>query len=138
MIIGIGSDITDVRRIEKALVRFGARFEQRIFTPAEIATADQRGRASIKGRASSLAKRFAAKEACAKALSTGIGQQGVEWRDIAVENLPGGAPQLVLTGRAKQIMEAMIPQGMLARVHLSLADEYPMAQAFVVISAVSH
>ncbi|HEU5046262.1 MAG TPA: holo-ACP synthase [Rickettsiales bacterium] len=136
MIIGIGNDLVDVRRIERSLARFGMRFEQRIFTPTEIAIAEQRGRSGLKGKAATLAKRFAAKEACAKALSTGIGQ-GIQWHEIAVENLPGGAPQLVLTGKAREILQAMIPQGMQPRLHLSLADEYPMAQAFVVISAVS-
>ena len=128
MILGIGSDIVDIRRIEKLCSRFGSRFENRIFTTSEIARADVKG----KTRFATLAKRFAAKEACAKALGTGIGK--IKWQDIQVSNLPAGAPCLTLSGNAATILKQRTPEGNIARIHVSLADDYPMAQAFVIVS----
>lgn len=129
MIIGIGSDLTDIRRIAETLDRFGARFTQRIFTETE------RGR-SVRKRdaAASYAKRFAAKEACAKALGTGL-RRGVFWRDMGVENARSGQPTLILTGGASERLRALTPAGWLTVIHLSLTDDYPYAQAFVVIEA---
>jgi holo-[acyl-carrier protein] synthase len=129
MIVGIGSDLCDVRRIEKSLERFGQRFVNRVFTPVEQAKSDKRVT-----RAASYAKRFAAKEACAKALGTGF-SRGVYLRDIGVANLPSGAPGLVLTGGALDRLRALTPQGHEAVVHVSLTDDYPLAQAFVIIEA---
>jgi holo-[acyl-carrier protein] synthase len=129
MIIGIGSDITDIRRIEKVIARHGDRFLGRIFTDAERARAERRAHASA-----TYAKRFAAKEACAKALGTGI-RRGVWWRDMGVINLPSGRPTMQLTGGALQRLLALTPPGCQARIDLSITDEWPMAQAFVVISA---
>lgn len=137
MIIGIGNDIVDIRRIEKSILRFGTRFEERVFTATEIAMANLRGRSGIKGKTSSLAKRFAAKEACAKALGTGIGQ-GIKWREISVSNLAEGTPCLTLSGKALARLVKITPGGMKAQLNLSMSDEYPLAQAFVVISAVQH
>lgn len=130
MIVGIGNDLVDIRRIEKSLERFGERFVQRIFTDVEQARSESRA-----GRAASYAKRFAAKEACAKALGTGL-RRGVFWRDMGVINQRGGKPTLRLTGGALARLQAITPAGMSPQIDLSLTDEYPMAQAFVIISAV--
>ncbi len=130
MIIGLGVDICDIRRIEQSLERFGDRFTQRIFTDIERAKADRR-----RLRADTYAKRFAAKEACAKALGTGVPRQGVYWSDIGVVNLPSGAPTLALTGGAKRRLDMITPQGAIARLHLTLTDEHPYAQAMVMIVA---
>ncbi len=130
MIIGIGSDLSDIRRVEKTLERFGDRFVQRIFTEVEQRKSDRRAE-----RAASYAKRFAAKEACAKALGTGVPRRGVYWRDMGVVNLPSGKPTLQLTGGAAERLQAMLPPGCEAVIHLSLTDDHPYAQAFVVIEA---
>jgi holo-[acyl-carrier protein] synthase len=130
MILGIGSDLIDVGRIEKTIARFGGRFLDRIFTGDERRRSDRRA-----NRAASYAKRYAAKEACAKALGTGF-RRGVFWRDIGVVSLPGGRPSLVLTGGARARLEAITPAGMAARIDVSLTDEPPLAQALVIISAV--
>lgn len=134
MIIGIGSDLSDIRRIEKTLERFGERFINRTFTAVERERSERKVNAQG-GRAASYAKRFAAKEACAKALGTGIGQ-GVFWRDMEVVNLPGGQPTLRLTGGAQEHLSRMVPAGFEARLHITLTDEPPLAQAFVIIEAV--
>ena len=131
MILGIGSDITDVRRIAKVLERHGDRFIDRVFTPIERAKAERR-----RNRAETYAKRFAAKEACAKALGTGL-RAGVWWRDMGVVNLPGGRPTLELTGGAKRRLDAITPAGYEVRIDLTITDEGPMAQAFVIISAIA-
>jgi holo-[acyl-carrier protein] synthase len=131
MIVGIGSDLIDITRIEQTIARFGDRFLSRIFTDVERARADRRPLLA----AASYAKRFAAKEACAKALGTGL-RAGVYWRDMGVVNLPGGRPTLVLTGGALARLESMLPSGTVARVDLTMTDEPPLAQAVVVISAV--
>ena len=131
MIIGIGSDITDVRRIAKVIDRHGERFIDRIFTPTERAEAEKR-----RNRVETYAKRFAAKEACAKALGTGF-RAGVWWRDMGVVNLPSGRPTLELTGGARRRLEAITPAGYEARIDLTITDEGPMAHAFVVISAIA-
>src|SRR5271157_5357133 len=131
MIIGIGSDITDVRRIAKVIDRHGERFIDRIFTATERARAEKR-----RNRIETYAKRFAAKEACAKALGTGM-RAGVWWRDIGVVNLPSGRPSLELTGGAKRRLEALTPAGYEARIDLTMTDEGPMAQAFVIIWALA-
>ena len=130
MIIGIGSDLCDVRRIEKALARFGERFVNRVYTDTERRKAEGRV-----GLAATYAKRFAAKEACAKALGTGF-RQGVFLRDLGVVNLPGGKPTLALTGGAAARLAAITPAGTRAEISLSLTDEYPLAHAIVVITAV--
>ena len=130
MIIGIGNDLVDIRRIEKSLERFGDRFVQRIFTETEQRRSE--GRAT---RAASYAKRFAAKEACSKALGTGF-RRGVFWRDMGVVNLKGGKPSLQLTGGALARLEQITPAGMAPQIDLTLTDEFPLAQAFVIISAV--
>ena len=130
MIIGLGSDICDVRRIASVLERHGERFLGRIFTAAERAKAEGRG-----NRAETYAKRFAAKEACAKALGTGL-RGGVFWRDIGVVNLPSGRPTMKLTGGALTRLQAITPPGCAAKIDLSLTDEGPTAQAIVIISAV--
>lgn len=130
MIVGIGTDLTDIRRIASSLERFGDRFTQRVFTQRERARADRRAHA----RAASYAKRFAAKEACAKALGTGL-RQGVFWRDMEVVNLPSGQPNLVLTGGAARRLQALMPPGHRPAMHVSLSDDFPWASAFVVISA---
>lgn len=130
MIIGIGSDIIDIRRIEKTLERHGSRFTDRIFTEIEKRKSDRRAE-----RAASYAKRFAAKEACSKALGTGL-SQGVYWRDMGVVNEPSGKPTMKLTEGAGRRLAAMTPAGMTARVHLTMTDEYPYAQAYVIIEAV--
>ncbi len=130
MILGIGSDLVDVRRIEEVIARHGERFIARVFTATERARAERRAR-----RAETYAKRFAAKEACAKALGTGM-RAGVFWRDMGVVNLPSGRPTLQLTGGALARLQAITPAGCEARIDLSITDEGPLAQAFVVISAV--
>ncbi|MBS7537405.1 holo-ACP synthase [Ancylobacter lacus] len=130
MILGIGSDIIDARRIAETLERHGERFLERVFTPVERAKSDRRVK-----RAESYAKRFAAKEACSKALGTGL-SHGVFWRDMGVVNLPSGRPTLALTGGAAARLAAMTPEGFEARIDLTITDDGPMAQAFVIISAV--
>ena len=130
MIVGIGSDLIDIRRIEKSLERFGDRFVQRLFTEVEQKRSEARA-----GRAASYAKRFAAKEACSKALGTGI-MRGVWWRDMGVVNLPGGRPTMKLTGGALARLQELTPAGFEARIDLSITDDWPLAQAFVIISAV--
>ena len=130
MILGVGSDLIDVRRIERTIERHGERFLARIFTVAERVKADGRAR-----RAETYAKRFAAKEACAKALGTGL-RAGVFWRDMGVVNLPSGRPTMRLTGGALARLNAMTPVGFKARIDVTVTDEGPMAQAVVVISAV--
>ena len=129
MIIGMGSDLIDIRRIEKSLERFGERFTQRCFTDIERTKSDRR-----RNRAASYAKRFAAKEACSKALGTGLAQ-GVFWKDMGVVNLPGGKPTMALTGGAGKRLASLIPPGHHPVVHVTITDEYPYAQAFVVIEA---
>ncbi len=129
MIIGIGNDIVDIRRIEATLARFGGRFIDRVFTDVEQAKSD--GRAA---RAASYAKRFAAKEACAKALGTGF-RDGVYWRDMGVINLPSGRPTLALTGGAALQLARITPPGRVARIDLALTDDFPLAEAVVIISA---
>lgn len=129
MIIGIGNDLIDIRRIEKTLGRFGARFVDRIFTEVEQTKSDRRT-----ARAASYAKRFAAKEACSKALGTGF-RKGVFWRDMGVVNLPGGKPTMRLTGGAAKRLADLTPEGMEAVIDLTITDEPPLAEAFVVISA---
>jgi holo-[acyl-carrier protein] synthase len=129
MIIGIGSDLIDIRRVEKSIERFGERFTRRCFTDLERARSDAR-----KNRAASYAKRFAAKEACSKALGTGLAQ-GVFWRDMGVVNLPSGKPTMQLTGGAAKRLAAMLPDGHHAVVHLTITDDFPLAQAFVIIEA---
>ncbi|WP_022722661.1 holo-ACP synthase [Rhodopseudomonas sp. B29] len=133
MIIGIGSDLIDITRIAKVIERHGERFLDRIFTETERAKAARRSK-SDEMLVATYAKRFAAKEACSKALGTGI-RQGVWWRDMGVVNLPGGRPTMLLTGGAKARLDALTPAGMTARIDLSITDEWPLAQAFVVISA---
>ena len=130
MILGIGSDLIDITRIDQAIQRFGPRFINRVFTAVEQGKSE--GRAN---RAASYARRFAAKEACAKALGTGL-RKGVFWRDMGVMNRPGGQPTLVLTGGAKARLDSMTPPGMIARIDLSMTDDPPLAQAIVIISAV--
>jgi holo-[acyl-carrier protein] synthase len=131
MIIGIGSDLTNIERIDATLKRYGERFVNRVFTTAEQAKAARRTD-SIK--AATYAKRFAAKEACAKALGTGI-YRGVFFRDMGVVNLPSGKPTLELTGGALAFLNKMVPPGMKPSIHLSLTDDHPWAQAFVIIEA---
>ena len=130
MIVGIGSDICNIERIANSLARFGDRFVQRVFTPAEQAKAERR----TLTRAGTYAKRFAAKEAFSKAVGTGF-RQGVFMRDIGVVNLPSGAPTLALSGSAKARLDALIPPGHAAMVHLTMTDDHPWAQAFVIIEA---
>jgi holo-[acyl-carrier protein] synthase len=130
MIVGIGSDLCDIRRIERSLQRFGDRFTHRIFTEGERARSDRRA-----ARAPSYARRFAAKEACAKALGTGL-SHGVFWRDMEVVNLRSGKPTLRLTGGALARLQTMVPEGHKAVLHVSLTDDPPLAQAFVIIEAV--
>ena len=130
MILGLGSDITDARRIAKVIERHGDRFLTRVFTDVERAKAERR-----KNRAETYAKRFAAKEACAKALGTGI-RHGVWWRDMGVVNMPSGRPTMLLTGGARKRLDALTPKGHRAQIDITITDEGPMAVAFVVISAV--
>ncbi|MFN3464903.1 MAG: holo-ACP synthase [Terricaulis sp.] len=130
MIIGIGSDIIDIRRIEQTLARFGDRFTNRIYTEKERARAERRP----EQRAATYAKRFAAKEATSKALGTGL-KKGVFWRDMGVANLPSGQPTMKLTGGALRRLEQLTPPGHVAHIHVSLTDDYPLAVGFVIISA---
>ncbi|NHK27561.1 holo-ACP synthase [Parvularcula flava] len=130
MIIGLGNDLIDIRRVEKTLERHGSRFTERLYTEVEQAKSDRRH-----NRAASYAKRFAAKEACAKALGTGL-SRGVYWRDMGVINLPGGKPTLQLTGGAAKRLEQITPDGMKAEIHLTITDDFPLAQAIVIIYAV--
>ena len=129
MIIGIGSDLSDIRRVAGTLEKFGERFTNRIYTEIERARSERKG-----DRAASYAKRFAAKEACAKALGTGI-RAGVFWRDMGVVNMRSGQPTMALTGGALTRLEAITPPGHKAVIHLSLTDDHPYAQAFVIIEA---
>ena len=129
MILGLGNDLCDIRRIEKSLERFGERFVQRVFTDIEQKRSE--GRAT---RSASYAKRFAAKEACAKALGTGL-RRGVFWRDMGVVNMRSGQPTMALTGGAAKRLQEMTPEGMRAVIHLTLTDDHPYAQAFVIIEA---
>jgi holo-[acyl-carrier protein] synthase len=130
MIIGIGNDTIDVRRVQKVIDRHGARFTERIFTETEQRKSDRR-----RLRAASYAKRFAAKEACAKALGTGM-NRGVFWRDMGVVNLPGGQPTMELTGGAAKRLAALVPPGHRPVIHVTITDDFPLAQAFVLIEAV--
>ncbi len=130
MILGLGNDLIDIRRIEEAIERFGDRFILRVFTEPEQRRSD--GKAT---RAASYAKRFAAKEACAKALGTGL-RRGVYWRDMGVVNLPSGRPTIALSGGAAEQLARITPDGYAARIDLTLADDFPLAQAIVIISAV--
>ena len=134
MIIGIGSDLIDIRRVEKVIERHGERFLSRIFTDAERARAERRAK-NHRNVVATYAKRFAAKEACSKALGTGI-RQGVWWRDMGVVNLPGGRPSMKLTGGALARLGKLTPAGHVAQIDLSITDDWPLAQAFVIISAV--
>jgi holo-[acyl-carrier protein] synthase len=129
MIIGLGNDIIDIRRVEKTIERYGERFLSRVFTDAERQKSDHRAQ-----RAASYAKRFAAKEACAKALGTGF-RRGVFWRDMGVVNLPSGRPTLELTGGAARVLQGLTPEGHEIRIDLTITDDFPMAQAIVIISA---
>ena len=129
MIVGIGSDLSDIRRIQKSLDRFGDRFVERVYTEVERSRSERK-----QDRAASYAKRFAAKEACAKALGTGI-RRGVFWRDMGVVNLRSGKPTMALTGGALKILNEITPAGMTTVIHLSLTDDHPYAQAFVIIEA---
>ena len=129
MIVGVGADLCDIRRIEEALRRYGDRFVQRCFTALEQQRSDRRA-----DRAASYAKRFAAKEACSKALGTGM-RRGVTWRDMGVVNLPSGRPTLALEGSAAAHLRALTPPGCEAVIHLTITDDHPLAQAFVVIEA---
>lgn len=129
MIIGIGNDLIDIRRVEKTLERHGERFTNRIFTEIERVKSDRRLK-----RAESYAKRFAAKEACSKALGTGL-SRGVFWRDMGVVNLPGGKPTMALTGGAAQRLAEITPDGHEPDIHLTITDDFPLAQAIVIIYA---
>ncbi len=130
MIIGVGSDLCDIRRIQKSLDRFDQRFTHRIFTEVERTRSERKP-----DRASSYAKRFAAKEACAKALGTGVPRRGVHWADMGVVNLRSGQPTMALTKGAAARLAELTPEGMVAVIHLSLTDDHPYAQAFVIIEA---
>ena len=130
MIVGIGSDMIDITRVERTLERFGERFTERVFTEVERAKSDRRAQ-----RAASYAKRFAAKEACSKALGTGLSGD-IFWRDMGVVNLRGGKPTMRLTNGAGRRLQSMLPPGHEARVHLTITDDHPWAQAFVIIEAV--
>ena len=134
MILGIGNDLIDIRRIEKTVARFGDRFIQRIYTETEQKKAERR-RGAGNAYIATLAKRYAAKEAASKALGTGF-RAGVYWRDLGVVNLPSGQPTVIMTGGAAERLKAMTPAGMRAQVDLTITDEYPMAEAMVIISAV--
>jgi holo-[acyl-carrier protein] synthase len=131
MIIGLGNDMVDIRRIEQTLERYGSRFVARIFTDIEQKKSDRRAQ-----RAASYAKRFAAKEACSKALGTGF-RRGVFWKDMGVVNEPSGRPTLQLTGGAKAQLERITPAGHTARIQLTITDDFPYAQAVVIIEAVA-
>jgi len=130
MILGLGSDLVDIRRVEKTLERFGTRFTHRLYTEGERTKSERRA-----NRAASYARRFAAKEACSKALGTGF-RHAVYWRDMEVVNLPGGKPTMRLTGGALARLEKMLPPGMRAQIDVSLTDDPPIAQAIVIITAV--
>ena len=130
MIIGLGSDLIDIRRVEKSLNRFGERFTRRVFTEIERAKSDRRA-----NRAASYAKRFAAKEACSKALGTGI-SRGVYWTDMGVVNLPGGKSTMHLTNGAALRLAELMPSGHAPKIHVTITDDFPLAQAFVIIEAV--
>src|SRR5580692_2500582 len=129
MILGLGNDLIDIRRIEKTIEKHGERFLARVYTDIERAKSDRRAQ-----RAASYAKRFAAKEACSKALGTGL-NRGVYWRDMGVVNLPGGKPTMALTGGALKRLQAIRQGGYVAKIDLSITDEFPIAQAIVIISA---
>ena len=129
MIVGIGADLADIRRIEKTLDRFGDRFVRRVFTEVEQAKSDKR-----RERAASYAKRWAAKEACSKALGTGL-RMGVAWREMGVVNLRSGKPTMALTGGAAERLNRLVPDGRVPRIHVTITDDHPYAQAFVVIEA---
>jgi holo-[acyl-carrier protein] synthase len=131
VIVGIGSDLVDIRRIEKTLARFGERFVARVFTHVERRKSDAR-----RQRAASYARRFAAKEACAKALGTGL-NRGVFWRDMGVVNLRSGKPTMALTGGAAARLAAIVPPGHTPAIHVSITDDWPLAQAFVIIEAIA-
>jgi len=130
MMLGLGNDMIDIRRIEATIERFGDRFLERVFTPQERARSDAKA-----NRAASYAKRFAAKEACAKALGTGL-RDGVHWRDMGVINLPSGRPTLRLTGGALARLQAITPPGLEPRIDLTLSDDFPWAQAIVIVTGV--
>ncbi|MSP51485.1 MAG: holo-ACP synthase [Alphaproteobacteria bacterium] len=130
MILGLGSDLIDIRRIEKTLERFGERFIERVFTATERSKSDRRA-----NRAASYARRFAAKEACSKALGTGF-RRGVFWRDLGVVNLPSGKPTMKLTGGALRRLEELTLSGMVAQIDLTITDDHPLAQAIVIITAI--
>jgi holo-[acyl-carrier protein] synthase len=130
MILGLGNDVIDIRRIERSIARYGERFLNRVFTDTERRKSDARAT-----RAASYAKRFAAKEACAKALGTGL-RKGVFWRDMGVVNLPSGRPSMVLTGGAAAQLKRITPAGFVARIDVTLTDDFPQAQAVVLISGV--
>jgi len=130
MILGLGSDLIDIRRVEKSIERFGDRFLDRVFTQLEKDKSNKRAQ-----RAASYAKRFAAKEACSKALGTGL-RRGVFWRDMGVVNLPGGKPSMKLTGGALKRLQEIPPAGHTAQIDLTITDDFPLAQAIVIISAV--
>ena len=132
MIVGIGSDLSDIRRVQKSLDRFGDRFVQRVFTEVERVRSEAKP-----DRAASYAKRFAAKEACAKALGTGVPRRGVHWNDMGVVNQRSGKPTMALTGGAAERLASLIPEGMTPVIHVSLTDDHPYAQAFVIIEAVA-
>src|SRR3954447_18138545 len=129
MIIGIGSDLIDIRRVERTLERYGERFIRRLFTDVERVRSERRAQ-----RAASYAKRFAAKEACAKALGTGM-SRGVFWRDMGVVNLPSGKPTIRLTGGAAERLQRMLPAGHKGEIHVTITDDFPLAQAMVIIEA---
>lgn len=130
MIIGMGNDLCNIERIEKSIERFGERFKQRCFTETEIALAERRRRS-----AETYAKRFAAKEACAKALGTGVPRRGVHWKHMGVVNLPTGKPTMALTGGAAKRLAEMTPEGHEAVIHLTITDDHPWASAVVIIEA---
>ena len=130
MIVGIGADIADIRRIERTIGRFGERFIARVFTETERAKSERR-----RTRVASYAKRWAAKEACSKALGTGL-RMGVAWREMGVVNLPSGQPTMNITGGAAERLARLTPPGMSVRVHVTITDDHPWAQAFVVIEAI--
>lgn len=134
MILGLGNDLIDIRRIEATLERFGDRFTKRIFTAEEMRKAERR-KGTGNGYACTLAKRFAAKEAASKALGTGF-RSGICWRDLGVTNMATGKPTILMTGGAAERLAALTPHGMRAQVDVTLTDDYPLAEAFVVISAV--
>ena len=134
MIIGTGNDLIDIRRVERALQRFGARFEDRIFTAVEQSKARSRSKAGSRTVAATYAKRFAAKEACLKALGTDM--NGISWRDMEVVSKTSGAPTLMLSGSALKRLQVLLPKNTSAAIHLALTDEYPFALAHVIIEAI--